>query len=127
MEIEMLTVTLKPDVAEQVRQLAKGAQTEADDIVDEALRSYLAQARREKLEAEARAFELQRTTLLALHPGEYVAIHSGQVIDHDPDVRALHLRVFAKLAHTPVLLKLVSESSDRELVMRSPRFERPRS
>lgn len=91
------------------------------------MRTYLAQTRRDKLESEARAFEQQRTTLLARYPREYVAIHAGQVIDHDPDVRALHLRVFAKLAHTPVLLKLVTENPDRELVMRSPRFERPTS
>jgi hypothetical protein len=125
MEAEMLTVTLKPDVAEQIQQLADGAQTPADKIVDEALRAYLAQAQREKLEAEVLAFEQQRTTLLALYPGEYVAIHAGLVIDHGADVRALHLRVFAKLAHAPVLLKLVTEKSDQELVMRSPRFELP--
>jgi predicted transcriptional regulator len=121
----MLIVTLKPDVAEQVRQLAEGAQTKAEIIVDEALRTYLAQARREKLEGEARAFEQQRADLLHRYAGEYVAIDKGQVIDHDVDVRALHLRVFAKLAHTPVLLKLVTDQPDHELVMRSPRFERP--
>ena len=120
----MLTVTLKPDVAEQVRELAEGAQIQVDEIVDEALRSYLVQAQREKLAAETQAFEQQRTTLLTLYPGEYVAMHSGQVIDHDPDMRALHLRVFAKLAHTPVLLKRVSENPERELVIRSPRIER---
>jgi hypothetical protein len=121
----MVTVTLKPDVAEQVSQLADETQTQAEAIVDEALRNYLAQARREKLEAENRAFEQQRVTLLAQYRGEYVALHGGRVIDHDPDVRALHLRVFAKLAHMPVLLKQVTESSDRELFLRSPRFERP--
>ena len=121
----MLTVTLKPDVAEQVRQLAEVAQTEAEAIVDEALRNCLAQARREKLEAETRAFEQQRLTLFARYRGEYVAIHGGQVVDHDPDVRALHLPVFARHTHTPVLLKQVAESPDRELRMRSPGFERP--
>ncbi len=119
----MVTVTLKPDVAEQVSQLAEETQTQAETIVDEALRNYLAQARREKLEAENLAFEQQRMTLLAQYRGEYVALHGGRVIDHDRDVRALHLRVFAKLAHMPVLLKQVTESPDRELLLRSPRFE----
>lgn len=120
-------VTLKPDVVEQVRRLAEGAQSEAEAIVDEALRLYLAPARQQKLEAETRAFEQQRATLATQYPREYVAIHSGQVIDHDPDLRALHLRVFAKLAHIPVLLKLVTENADRDLVIRSRRFERPTS
>jgi hypothetical protein len=123
----MLTITLKPDVAEQVQQLADGAQTQADEIVDEALRGYLAQTRRQKLETETKSFEQQRMTLLARYPGEYVAIHSGQVIDHDLDIRALHLRVFAKLAHAPVLLKLVTKHPERELIMRSPHFERANS
>jgi hypothetical protein len=125
LEASMLTVTLKPDVAEQVRQLAEGAQTEAETIVDEALRSYLALARREKLAAETQAFEQLRPALLDGYRGEYVAIDKGQVMDHDRDLRSLHLRVFAKLGHTPVLLKLVTDRADPELFMRSPRFERP--
>ena len=67
----------------------------------------------------------QRAALLDRYRGEYVAIDKGQVIDHDPNARALHLRVFARLAHTPVLLKRVTDQADRDLVMRSPRFERP--
>lgn len=43
-----LTVTLSPDMAEQVSQLAEEAQTEAETIVTEALRAYLAQVRSEK-------------------------------------------------------------------------------
>lgn len=121
----MLTVNLKPDVAEQVRQLAEGAQIEAEAIVDDALRTYLAHARREKLEAEAQAFETQRPALLRQYHGEYVAMDKGQVIDHDTDLRALHLRVFGKLAHTPVLLKRVTDQPEPELVIRSPRLERP--
>ena len=120
----MLSITLKPDVAEQVRQLAEGTQTEAETIVDEALRTYLAQAQREKLEAETQAFERQRAALLDQYNGEYVAMDKGHVIDHDRDVRALHLRVFGKLGHTPVLLKRVTDQPEPELIIRSPRFER---
>jgi predicted transcriptional regulator len=120
----MLTVTLKPDVAEQVRQLAEGAHIDAEAIVDEALRTYLAQAWKEKLEAETQAFQQQHAALLKQYRGEYVAMYKGQVIDHDPDPRALHLRVFGKLAHTPVLLKQVTDQPEREVVIRSPRFER---
>ena len=49
---------------------------------------------------------------------------NGQVIDHDQDVRTLHLRVFNQLGRVPVLLKKVTSEPDRELVFRSPRFER---
>lgn len=122
----MLTITLKPDVAEQIRYLAGSGEAEVDTeaIVDKALRSYLTQLRREKIRAENEAFEQQHSALLTNYRSEYIAMHEGQVIDHDPDLRILHLRVFARLGHTPVLLKRVTVEPERELVFRSPRFER---
>ncbi len=120
----MLTVTLKPDVAEQVSRLASGAQTEADAIVDEAMRQYLRELRRRKIEAEGAAFEQQHAALLAEYRGQYVAIHEGRMIDHDSSLQALHLRVYSLLGHTPVLLKKVTDEPEREAVFRSPRFER---
>jgi len=123
----MLTVTLKPDIAEQIDRLAGETQTSTEVFVDRALRSYLAQFDREKIRTEMKAFEQLRGTLLAQFQGEYVAIHEGQVIDHDPHLRTLHLRVFARLGHTVVLLKRVTDEPERELVFRSPRFERGQS
>jgi hypothetical protein len=104
----MLTVTLKPDVAEQVSQLAAAIQTEADALVDKAVRAYLVLLRQEKIRAETEAFDQQRAQLLEQYRAEYVALHQGQVIDHDPSLRTLHWRVFARLGHTPVLLKPVT-------------------
>ncbi len=123
----MLTVTLKPELADQIEELAHAAHTDAEAIVEKALRAYLTQYRREKIQAETLAFEEQRDTLLTQYGGEYVAFHEGKVIDHDTDLRALHLRVFAQLGHTPVLLKKVTDESEPELVVRSPRYIRGRS
>ena len=58
------------------------------------------------------------------YPEEYVAVHNGQVVDHDHDLRTLHLRVFQLLGHVPVLLKKITRQPQREMVFRSPRFER---
>jgi predicted transcriptional regulator len=120
----MLTVNVNPDIAEQIGRLADETRMDTEALVDQALRAYLAQFRQEKIRTETQAFEQQRASLLRQYRGEYVAIHEGRVIDHDPDLRTLHLRVFARLRHTPVLLKKVTEEPDRELVFRSPRFER---
>ncbi len=122
----MLTVTLKPDIAEQIRSLAGTDETQLDTeaIVDKALRFYLTQLRRDKIRVESEAFERQRAALLAQYRGEYVALHEGKVIEHGSDLRALHLRVFARLGHTPVLLKQVTDKPEGELIFRSPRFER---
>ena len=40
----MLTVTLKPDVAEQIEELADQTHTDAEELVDRALRAYLEKA-----------------------------------------------------------------------------------
>jgi hypothetical protein len=124
LEVTVLTITLKPDVAEQIVRLIWETQTSADVIVDKAVRAYLEQVRREKVRAETEAFERQRDSLLAAYKHEVVAIHEGEVIDHDPNLRTLPMRVFARLGHTPVLLKPVTPAPERELVFRSPHFER---
>ena len=85
---------------------------------------HLRPYQREKIRAETDAFHAQKTELLIQYAGEYVAMHQGAVIDHDLDLRALYLRIFARLGHTPVLLKQVTPEAERELVFRSPRFER---
>ena len=124
MTIAQETVVLQPDVAEQIAYLATEKASAVDDLVDQALRAYLRQYQQAKIRAETDAFQAQKAALLTHYAGEYIAMHQGSVIDHDPDLRALHLRVFAQVRHTPVLLKQVTAEAERELVFRSPRFER---
>ncbi|MFN8490856.1 MAG: DUF5678 domain-containing protein [Caldilineaceae bacterium] len=123
----MLTVTLQPDIEEQVIHLANESQTNTDTVVDQALRAYMIHYRHEKIRSETLAFNQQQAALLNKYKGKYVAIHNGQVIDHDIDLRVLHVRVFARLGRIPVLLKQVTGGPERELVFRSPRFERDRA
>lgn len=118
------TITLEPDIAQQMTQIASDTESDVDTLVDQALRTYLRQYQREKIRTEMAAFAEQKSTLLAQYAGQYIAMHQGNVIDHDFDLRVLHLRVFEKLGHKPVLLKKVTEEPERELVFRSPRFER---
>ena len=123
----MTNITLKPELAEQIEYLAGKEQTSAEALVEKAIRAYIVQTSREKIRRETEAFNEQLESFLVMYPGRYVAIHNGQVIDHDPDLRTLHLRVFDRLGHTPVLLKQVTTEPERELVFRSPRLERNRS
>ena len=120
----MLTINLKQDLAEQISYLAGKSQAKAEAFVDKALRTYLAQFRREKIRAETEAFTQQHDELLTKYSDQYVAVHEGQVIDHGQDLRTLHLRVFNRFGHIPVLLKKVTSEPERELVFRNPHFER---
>jgi hypothetical protein len=120
----MTTIALKPALVEQIEYLIKEEDTSTEAFVEKAIQTYITQLHRERIRAESDAFHAQFDSLLTKYKGEYVAIHHGRVIDHGPDLRTLHLRVFEKLGHTPVLLKQVTAAPDRELVFRSPRFER---
>ena len=120
----MTAIVLPPELIEEIEQLTGKEETDAVTFVEEAVRSYLSQYRRAKIRAETEAFNRQYDNLLKMYPGQYVAVHNGQVIDHDPDLRTLHLRVHQKLGQAPVLLKQVTDQPERVLQFRSPRLER---
>ena len=56
--------------------------------------------------------------------GQYVAVHRQTVVDHDPDRRALYLRVRARFPDVPVLLVEADAEAPREFTILSPRLER---
>ena len=123
----MPTVTLKPELAEQITHFTNGSQSTIDTFVDQAVREHLHEMARQKIRAETQAFEQQREILVETYLGQYVAIHDGQIIDHDPNLLALHLRIFERLGDVAVLLKKVTTEPERDLVVRSRRFSRGRS
>lgn len=120
----MTTVTLNPDLVQQIENLSSKEKTDAQSFVEKAVHAYLLQIRREKIRTETQAFNAQLKKLRVKYAGQYVAMHQGKVIDHDSDLRTLHLRVYERVGRTPVLLKQVTDKPERELVFRSPRLER---
>jgi len=56
--------------------------------------------------------------------GQYVAVHRQTIVDHDPDSRALYLRVRARFPGIPVLLIEADAEAPREFTLLSPRLER---
>jgi hypothetical protein len=61
--------------------------------------------------------------LEAKYPGEFVALHQGQVVDHDSDVVHLEQRVAEKWGEVAVLIAPVSSEPRRELSTVSFRLE----
>ena len=120
----MTTITLDPKLTQQIESAAGAEQVDAQLFVEKAVRAYLTQLQRETIRVETEAFNAQYEELRAQYPDQYVAIHQGEVIDHDPDLRTLHLRVHKQLGHIPVLLKQVTDEPERTLVFRSPRLEK---
>jgi hypothetical protein len=121
----MTTIQLVPDLAEQIESLVGIDEASAQAFIENAVRTYITRLHRDKIREENEAFMTQHEALQAAYPGRYVAMHQGKVIDHDADLRTLHLRVYQRVGHTPVLLKKVTGVTlSRELVFRSPRLQR---
>ncbi len=57
-------------------------------FVDAAVRAYLLKFAQDKIRAEQKIFDQQKESLLAKYKGEYIAMHKGEVIDHDPSIGA---------------------------------------
>ena len=71
---------------------------------------------------EEAAYLAMHAELLAHYAGKYVAIHQGQLIDHDEDGAALYLRVRKQYPDEFVLITPV-QPEDREIYqVYSPRF-----
>ena len=120
----MTTISLDPDLIRQIENLSGKDNAAAQTFVEEAVRAYILHRQREKIRVETEAFMAQLESLQSQYLGQYVAMNQGEVIDHDPDLRTLHLRVYERLGRIPVLLKQVTDGPEPELYFRSPRLER---
>ncbi len=82
------------------------------------------QLERNKIKAEVKVFQAMHAELVKQYWGEYVALHNGQVVDHDPQFEALHGRIRERFGPKPILLRQVTTETERILTMRSPHLER---
>jgi len=121
----MATLTLqRPDLVDRLEQIAIERGTAAEDLLETAIREFLDKTTHQQIHAESVAFERMHAHLVAQYLGEYVAILNGEVVDHDPDVRTLHLRIRKQYGRLPVLIRRVMEDGKQpDLLFRSPKLE----
>jgi hypothetical protein len=119
----MAEVALRHDLLEPLRQEAERQGISLGEFVNTLLSQHLAQTRREKLLVEFEMFKAKHAVLRARYSDEYVAMREGQVIYHDPDCRALHLRVRSRYGRAPVLIAQVTDKPVQQILIRSPRLE----
>ena len=72
---------------------------------------------------EETAYQAQHAQLLTQFPGQFIAMHNGQVIDHDTDELALFLRVRRQFSQIGILIKHVTLEVEEVWQMRSPCLE----
>lgn len=118
-----LKLSLEPDLQQELAQAAEMVGADVPTLLDQAVRDYLDRLAEQKIIAESKAFKAMHADLLQQYKGEYVAIHDGNVVDHDADIHALNHRIRARYGHRAILLQQVAEQPENELVIRSPKLE----
>ncbi len=93
------------------------------ELIYATVREYLDRLAEQKIIAESEAFRAMHAELLHQYRDEYVAVHDGEVVDHDEDICALNHRIRARYGRRAVLLQQVTEQPEIELVIRSPKLE----
>lgn len=72
-----------------------------NELVNEAVEHYFRDQQRTKLDREIAAYEKQHPILKQTYLGQWVAIHQGQLVDHDPDGPSLYRRIRANYSSLP--------------------------
>ena len=81
---------------------------------------------RRKISEESQTYQQRHAELKAQYLGQYIAMHNGEVVDHDMDVTVLRQRVHQRLGRKPVMITMVEENAERPLVRHGFRLETAR-
>ena len=113
----MATISLQSPLMEQLQQVASEQATPPEKLLETAVRTFLRQLEREKIKTEADAFRSRHAELAEKYMGQYVAIHHGEMVDHDQDFQTLHSRIRRRFGRQAVLLWRVRTEPERILTL----------
>jgi hypothetical protein len=122
----MKTLVLQEQkLVEELEQVAVQQNTSAETLLNTAVSQFLYNTALRKMQEETKAFERMHNQLVTQFLDQYVAIHNGELIDHDADLLTLRRRIRKHFGRMPILLRQVTpECKLPEIVIRSPRIER---
>lgn len=118
----MSTLTINPDLAAELEKAATAEGKTSDELAERAIRQFLRDEARRQMQRESEAYRAMHARLLTQHANEYVAVHQGQLIDHDVNQLALALRIQAAYPNKVVLIRQVLPEPDEVYTVRSPRL-----
>ena len=119
----MPTIALESNLYNRVKKAALEQKADIDDILNLAIRRYLWELDRHKISEETRIYRQRHAELKKQYLGQYIAMHEGQVVDHDNDFPTLRQRIRRRFEHTPVMITLVEEAAEQTLVRLGFRLE----
>jgi hypothetical protein len=126
---EQITITVSSKVYQRIVEQAQQNRKNVSDLVNDVVANAFVQntpvenPARDKMLQEIHAYKKMHPRLVKKYLGQFVAIHNGKLVDHDPDKEELFLRVKEKFPNQIVLQRQVLENPDPVLHFRSPRFQ----
>lgn len=105
----------RPSLIKRIEHVARETNRDTTQVVEVAVQAYLDQLEQEKIHEETEAFWNMQAELVAKYEGEYVAVHQGQVVDHDSDLFRLEQRVVKHFGESAVLIAPVTEAPRHDL------------
>jgi len=118
-----VTIVLDAKTVHDLEQIARQRAVEPSALAVQAIREFLHAEAQQAMKREADAFRRLHPELLATVPGQYVAIHNGELVDHDTDQLALLERIQSHYPRLPVLIRAVQPEAEQTIIVRSPRIE----
>lgn len=119
----MPTMTIQSELYRRVKQTATAQAMTPEALLEEALQQYFWDMDRQKIKLEARTYRQHHAAIKEKFLGQYVALHQGQVVDHDEEFMALYGRVRQTFGPVAVMITQVEETADPVLVRRGFRLE----
>lgn len=122
-----ILLTVPDELYRQVEKVADAASRNIPDLlldtITRSFASFPVDRNRSEMNENAAAYRSLHAQLVRHYLGQHVAIHDGQLVDHDPDPVALLQRVRAYYPGQVVLRRKVELSVEAELRIRHPRIE----
>ena len=119
----MPTIAVEPELYDRIEKAAQEQKADIDELLTRAIRRYLWELDRRKISEESKIYRQRHAELKAQYLGQYIAMHQGQVVDHDPDFSTLRQRIRNRFGQTPVMITLVEEAAERALSRSGFRLE----
>jgi len=108
----MTTVAIEADLYRRIEKAADAKRASVDALLSEVIQRYLWDLERRAIAEQSAVYRRLHPSLRAEYPDRYIAMHDGEVVDHDVDLPALLGRVRQQWRDTPVLVTWVGDSAE---------------
>ena len=116
-------LVIEPQLYSRIEQAADEHKIGIGRILSDALRRYLWELDRRKISEESQVYRERHAELKEQYLGQYIAMHDGDVVDHDSDCGALRHRVRQQFRQTPVMITRVEDAAEQPITRHGFRME----